>query len=103
MKECVEMQQLLEAPLLIPEANEWKEEMWQMPQEFDTWRDAQMMSLKASEEIANIQDIVFPLTKTFRKAVLDSLWIRIDQVRNCRYTNICVLTYISSFLRIISD
>jgi len=93
VKECVEMHQLLEVPLLIPEADEWKEELWQMPQEFDAWRDAQMMSLKASEKIRNIQDVVFPLAKTFRKAVLDNLWIRIDQVESCHSTTACILTH----------
>jgi len=92
VKECVEMHQLLEVPLLTPEADEWKEELWQMPQEFDTWRDAQMMSLKASEKIQNIQDVVFPLANTFRKAVLDNLWIRIDQVGSCYSTTTYVLT-----------
>ncbi|KAF5351689.1 hypothetical protein D9756_007604 [Leucocoprinus leucothites] len=79
LSECVEMQQLLEMPLLTPEASQWKEEMWQMPPEFDIWRDAQMMSLRASEEIGNFKDVVFPLAKTMRKAVLDNMWMRIDQ------------------------
>lgn len=39
-----------------------------------------MMSLKASEEIANFKDLAYPLTRTFKKVVLNKIWARIDQV-----------------------
>ncbi|KAF9452735.1 hypothetical protein P691DRAFT_794128 [Macrolepiota fuliginosa MF-IS2] len=79
LSECVELHQLLENPLLVPEAEEWRDELSRMPPEFDQWVDAQMISLKASEEIANFKDLVFPLTKTTKRIVLDSMWMRIDQ------------------------
>lgn len=74
------MQQLLEIPLLSPQAADWREGFSQLPPECDQWKDAQMMSLKASEEIANFKDLAYPLTRTFKKVVLNKIWARIDQV-----------------------
>lgn len=82
-KECVELHQLLEIPLLGLDAEEWKEQAVQMPPEFDLWMDAQTKSLAASEQMTNLKDVVFPLYKVAKKVVLDAMWIRINQVSSC--------------------
>ncbi|TFK44345.1 hypothetical protein BDQ12DRAFT_672818 [Crucibulum laeve] len=70
----VELQQILEAALLGPEGEEMKTLPRTMPEEFERWVDAQLFSEKASSEIGNFKDIIFPLEKTKNKAVLDNMW-----------------------------
>ena len=45
-----------------------------MPEEYDKWIDAQIISEEASKHIANYKDIINPLTKTRNKNVLETMW-----------------------------
>ena len=51
-----------------------------MPEEYEDWFDAQIYSRKASEMFANFKDVIFPLEKTRKQAVLDTMWKNINLV-----------------------
>ncbi len=51
-----------------------------MPEEYEDWFDAQIYSGKASEMFANFKDVIFPLEKTRKQAVLDTMWKNINLV-----------------------
>ena len=50
-----------------------------MPEEYESWIDAQIYSQRASNNIT-FKDLIFPLEKTKHKAVLDSMWKNINLV-----------------------
>ncbi|KAF7980729.1 hypothetical protein HWV62_36739 [Athelia sp. TMB] len=70
----VQLQELLEGPLLGPGAAGWKEQPREMPEEYEKWVDAQMYSEEAAKHVENYQDVIKPITKTKQKAVLDTMW-----------------------------
>ncbi|KAI0074642.1 hypothetical protein K474DRAFT_1665173 [Panus rudis PR-1116 ss-1] len=70
----VELQEIIESALLGPDAEKWKQEARQMPDEYEHWVDAQIFSGKASKEVANWKDVIYPLEKTKDKKVLDNMW-----------------------------
>jgi hypothetical protein len=76
----LELQQLLEGPLLGPEGDAWKNLPREMSDEYERWIDAQIYSEKASELYANYKDIVYPLEKTKRRAVLENMWKYVNLV-----------------------
>lgn len=76
----VELQQLLEAPLLGPEGDRWRTMPREMPDAFEQWSDAQVYSEKASAEYANFKDMIYPLEKTKNKAVLNNMWKYVNLV-----------------------
>ena len=45
-----------------------------MPEEYEKWVDAQIISEEASKHIANYKDVISPLTKTRIKNVLETMW-----------------------------
>lgn len=85
----LEIQELLERPLLGPVAASWKNQPRDMPEEYEKWIDAQIISEKASKNITNYKDIIFPLeVRTKQKHVLESMWkcvnlVSVEQPR-CR-------------------
>ncbi|KAJ7647049.1 hypothetical protein FB45DRAFT_892185 [Roridomyces roridus] len=74
----VELQALLEAPLLGPDTAGWKDATVKKPQAFEDWLDAEYLSAAASDKIANWKDVIFPLVKAKKKAVLDTMWKNIN-------------------------
>ncbi|TRM69506.1 hypothetical protein BD626DRAFT_533140 [Schizophyllum amplum] len=74
LSEAVELQQILETPLLGPEGQEMRKMSRQMPEEFERWVDASIYSQKASELIGNFKDVIFPLEKTKSRVTLDNMW-----------------------------
>lgn len=50
-----------------------------MPEEYESWIDAQIYSQRASSNIA-FKDLIFPLEKTRHESVLDSMWKNINLV-----------------------
>jgi hypothetical protein len=52
-----------------------------MPEEFEKWVDAQFYSNKASQQIQNWKDLVFPLVSTKKQSVLENVWKFINLVR----------------------
>lgn len=77
----LELQELLESPLLGPQGEKLKSLPRQMPEQYDRWLDAQIYSNKASESYANLKDLVNPLERTKDASVLDNMWKSINLVR----------------------
>jgi hypothetical protein len=55
---------VVEAPLLGAEGEALKRLPHAMPDEYETWVDAQLFSAKASQQYANYKDVIFPLERT---------------------------------------
>ncbi|KAL0578301.1 hypothetical protein V5O48_003712, partial [Marasmius crinis-equi] len=71
---CVQLQSLIETPLLHPDAKAWKDEPRQMPPEYDQWLDAQLYSETAAEKYEDFKDAVYPLERTKKAEVLANVW-----------------------------
>ena len=71
---------MIEAPLLGPDGDKWKQSPREMPEPYEKWVDAQIHSETASNKFANFQDIIRPIERTQRAPVLTSLWKRINDV-----------------------
>jgi len=72
---------IVEAPLLGAEGEALKRLPHTMPDEYETWVDAQLFSAKASQQYANYKDIIFPLERTQTKQTLDTMWRYVNLVR----------------------
>ncbi|KAL4073921.1 hypothetical protein J3A83DRAFT_4506711 [Scleroderma citrinum] len=75
---ALELQELLESPLLGPEGVKLKTFPHKMPERYELWLDAQIYSKQASESYENFQDIISPLEATKSQSVLDRMWKIID-------------------------
>ena len=81
----VELQELLSAPLFGAEGDVWKKQTREMPDEFEEWIDAQIYSRKATDLFASFKDVIFPLEKTRKQPVLNTMWTHINSVRLSSY------------------
>ncbi|KIJ67776.1 hypothetical protein HYDPIDRAFT_107270 [Hydnomerulius pinastri MD-312] len=70
----LELQELLERPLLGPQGEQLKGLPRQMPEQYEMWLDAQIYSKQASELYANFKDLISPLEKTSDRSTLDNMW-----------------------------
>jgi hypothetical protein len=82
----LELQEHLERPLLGPGAATWKDQPREMPEEYEKWVDAQIISEEASKHIANYKDTISPLTKTRAKNVLETMWKCVNLVSIFSFT-----------------
>lgn len=73
---------IVEAPLLGPEGEALKKLPHGMPDEYETWVDAQLFSAKASQQYANYKDVIFPLERAKTKQTLDTMWRYVNLVRD---------------------
>lgn len=73
---------IVEAPLLGAEGEALKRLPHGMPDEYETWVDAQLFSAKASQQYANYKDVIFPLERTKTKQTLDTMWRHVNLVGN---------------------
>ncbi|KAF9263366.1 hypothetical protein L218DRAFT_959393 [Marasmius fiardii PR-910] len=71
---CVQLKDLIEAPLFFPDAQSWKDEEKQMPPEYNQWVDAQLYSEAAAEKYATFKDAIYPLERTKKAEVLANMW-----------------------------
>ncbi|KAJ7268689.1 hypothetical protein B0H12DRAFT_61164 [Mycena haematopus] len=78
LSESVQLQALLETPLLGADAAGWKELNPDTPPAFEQWLDAQYLSAEASDSIANWKDIIFPLPRSRKRPVLNEMWKTIN-------------------------
>ncbi|KAF7361625.1 hypothetical protein MVEN_00505800 [Mycena venus] len=78
LSESVQLQALLETPLLGPDAAGWKELNPEKPPAYEQWLDAEYLSIEASENIANWKDIIFPLAKSKKRPILENMWKTIN-------------------------
>ena len=65
---------IVEAPLLGADEDALKRVPHGMPDEYETWVDAQLFSARASKQYANYKDVIFPLERTKTKQTLDTMW-----------------------------
>ena len=71
---------IVEAPLLGTEGEALKRLPHDMPDEYETWVDAQLFSAKASQKYTNYKDVIFPLERTQTKQNLDTMWRYVNLV-----------------------
>ena len=83
----VQLQGLIESPLLGGEGKEWLQEPREKPDEYLEWEDAQIFSLAASKEIKTYKDHLIPLTRTKHKHSLDTIWKFINLVSGRHIVN----------------
>ena len=76
----MQMLAIVEAPLLGAEGEALKRLPHDMPDEYETWVDAQLFSAKASQQYANYKDVIFPLERTYSKQTLDMMWRYVNLV-----------------------
>ncbi|EMD37569.1 hypothetical protein CERSUDRAFT_114203 [Gelatoporia subvermispora B] len=74
----VELQEMLEAPLLGPDGDKWRKEPRQMPEDFEHWVDAQIYSEKASKRVDNWTSDIFPIERTQHAQRLEKMWQTIN-------------------------
>ncbi|KAG1809301.1 uncharacterized protein BJ212DRAFT_1448757 [Suillus subaureus] len=74
----LELQELLDSPLLGPQGEKMKQTPRKMPEQYEQWLDAQIFSQQASNNYANFKDLVFPLSRTEDRAVLKDMWKHVD-------------------------
>ncbi|KZT29034.1 hypothetical protein NEOLEDRAFT_1154103 [Neolentinus lepideus HHB14362 ss-1] len=74
---AVELQDMIESPLLGADSTQLKNSSRQMPEEYEDWIDAQLFSDKAAKDLS-IRNHVFPLEKTRTKSGLEALWKTIN-------------------------
>lgn len=72
---------IVEAPLLGAGGEALKQPLRDMPDEYETWIDAQLFSGKASQQYANYKDVIFPLERTQTKQTLETMWRYVNLVR----------------------
>lgn len=85
---ALQLQEILEAPLLGPQGEQWRKQPRSVPEEFTLWVEAQSLSEEASKRLGNKLGIIFPLEKTMNKGIVNAMWIRINDVRT-QFPNIC--------------
>ena len=76
----LQLKELLDAPLFGVEGDVWKNQPRRLTEEYEFWIDAQFYSNKASDMFANFKDVIFPLEKTRKQNVLDTMWKNINLV-----------------------
>ncbi|KAG1746133.1 hypothetical protein EDB19DRAFT_1894277 [Suillus lakei] len=74
----LELQELLDSPLLGVQGEKMKQTPRKMPEQYEQWLDAQMFSQQASNNFANFKDLVFPLSRTEDRTVLNDMWKHVD-------------------------
>lgn len=74
----LELQELLDSPLLGPQGKKMKQTPRKMPEQYEQWLDAQIFSQQASNNYASFKDLVFPLSRTEDRTVLRDMWKHVD-------------------------
>ncbi|KAF8650432.1 hypothetical protein AX16_005235 [Volvariella volvacea WC 439] len=75
--DSIELQQLLEAPLLAPDVKHLKDDQRAVWDEYERWADAQLLSEKASYIVDNFKDLVNPSKET-TPPMLTKIWKAIN-------------------------
>ncbi|TFK54510.1 hypothetical protein OE88DRAFT_1676255 [Heliocybe sulcata] len=74
---AVELQDIIESPMLGADCEQLKKRPREMPEEYEAWIDAQLFSDKAAKDLS-IRNHAFPLAKTATKSGLETLWKTIN-------------------------
>lgn len=91
-KMSVQLQELLESPLLSEEGQNWLKEPREKQEDYLEWEDAQIFSLNASKDIDAYKDFLVPLTKTREKHVLETVWKYINLVSSISHNHFLHIT-----------
>ena len=83
---------MLDGVLLGPEGEKWKQEPRKMPEAYEAWVDAQIFSKEAAGLWEVYSDLIYPLEKTKRKAVLDQFWQYVRKVGPPLFPSSCRLS-----------
>ncbi|OAX37405.1 hypothetical protein K503DRAFT_850462 [Rhizopogon vinicolor AM-OR11-026] len=75
----LELQELLDSPLLGAGGERMKQTPRKMPEQYEQWLDAQLYSQQASSTYASFKDLIFPLNRTEEKTVLEDMWKLVNQ------------------------
>lgn len=90
----VKLQELLESPLLGADRTDWLKLPRKMPEAFEHWVDAQILSEKASRDYTRFKDIIHPLSQASDDHVLKNMWKIINFVSQCtEFDRFHYLTY----------
>ena len=76
----MQLQETLEAPLLGPRGEQWRNQSRTMPEELSWWIEAQTLSEEASKKLGKNLSMIFPLRKTQESDLVDAMWARINDV-----------------------
>ena len=76
----MQLQETLDAPLLGPQGEKWRNQSRAVPEELGLWIEAQSLSEDASRKFGRNLDNIFPLEKTKDCRVVDAMWTRINDV-----------------------
>lgn len=85
-KMSVQLQELLESPLLSEEGQNWLKEPREKQEDYLEWEDAQIFSLTASKDIDAYKGFLVPLNKTREKHILETVWKYINLVSSSHTT-----------------
>lgn len=85
LQSTVQLQELLESPLLGEQGVKWKSEPRVKPEDYLNWEDAQIFSVTASKEINTFKEFLVPLSRTKEKHIMETIWKFINLVSQIRY------------------
>ena len=77
---ALQLQETLDAPLLGPQGEKWRNQPRVVPEELSLWVEAQSLSEEASRKIGKNLNNIFPLERTKESGVVDAMWTRINDV-----------------------
>ncbi|KIY74321.1 hypothetical protein CYLTODRAFT_484641 [Cylindrobasidium torrendii FP15055 ss-10] len=75
---CVQLMEMIEAPLLGPNYEEYLKTNRDMPKAFTQWTNAEQLSDRAADLNHKLERLVSPLTKVSNRTALDSIWKQIN-------------------------
>lgn len=96
----VQLQHMLDAPLVGPEGQKWVEaaKALEKTEDVKAWLAAQEISEAATNNFPTFKNIIFPLEKTQKADVLSNMWRLIDAVSLPPLLSVrCLLTYAPVF------
>lgn len=75
---ALQLQETLDAPLLRPQGEKWRNQSRAVPEELRLWIEAQSLSEDASRKLGGNLNDIFPLERTKESRVVDAMWTRIN-------------------------
>ena len=76
----MQLQETLDAPLLGPQGEKWRNQPRAVPEELKLWIEAQSLSEDASRKFGRNLNDIFPLERTKESRVVDAMWTHINDV-----------------------
>jgi hypothetical protein len=89
----LQLQETLDAPLLGPQGEKWRNQSRAVPEELRLWIEAQSLSEDASGNLGRNLNNIFPLEKTKECRVVDVMWTRINDVGKFKSLSVTTLMH----------